>query len=104
MTGVQEVWAAESGSQAGLALLGLGLATLLPISISAAGASGRSPVAIAVARISTLGYLGSFAGPALIGLLAAGVGLATAMVVPGIAVAATALPARAVRGAPAGGW
>lgn len=47
----------------GLALLGVGLATLLPISTSAAGASGDLPVPVAVARISTLGYLGSFAAP-----------------------------------------
>ena len=81
----------------GLALLGVGLATLLPISISAAGTSGDTPVPVAVARISTLGYLGSFTAPALIGYLASTASLPTALLLPAIAVAATALAAPVVR-------
>jgi MFS family permease len=81
----------------GLALLGLGLATLMPISLSAAGASSGLPVPVAVARVSTLGYLGSFTGPALIGYLAHHASLPTALLVPALAVALTALAAPAVR-------
>lgn len=86
----------------GLALLGLGLATLLPISISAAGASGDLPVPVAVARVSTLGYLGSFAAPALIGYLASQTSLPTALLLPAIAIAAMAIAAPAVRPPPEG--
>jgi hypothetical protein len=81
----------------GLALLGLGLATLLPISISAAGAIANLPVPVAVARVSTLGYLGSFTAPALIGYLASRSSLPTALLLPAFAVAATAIAAPAMR-------
>jgi MFS family permease len=81
----------------GLALLGLGLATLLPISISAAGAIGNLPVPVAVARVSTLGYLGSFTAPALIGYLAAQSSLPTALLLPAFAVAAAAIAAPVMR-------
>ena len=82
---------------AGLALLGLGLATLLPISISAAGTIQALPVPVAVARVSTLGYLGTFSGPALIGALSHSTGLPTALLVPALAIAVTAVAAPAVR-------
>jgi MFS family permease len=81
---------------AGLAILGLGLATLLPISISAAGTI-RGPVPVAVARVSILGYLGSFTGPALIGYLSRHTDLPTALLLPAIAIATTAVAAPAVR-------
>jgi MFS family permease len=81
----------------GLALLGLGLATLLPISISAAGTIRSLPVPVAVARVSTLGYLGTFTGPALIGYLSHHTDLPTALLLPAIAVAATAVAAPAIR-------
>jgi MFS family permease len=82
---------------AGLAVLGIGVATLLPISISAAGTIRGLPVPAAVARVSTLGYLGTFTGPALIGYLAHHSDLATALLLPAVAVAATAIAAPAVR-------
>ena len=82
---------------AGLALFGLGLATLLPITLSAAGTTRGLPVPVAVARVSTLGYLGSFTGPALIGYLAQHSSLPTALLVPALAVALTAAAAPAVR-------
>lgn len=88
------------GAVAGLALLGLGLANLLPLAISAAGTSGQLPVAVAVARVSMLGYLGSFAGPALIGFLITGMPLAAALLLPAIGVTATALAARHVQAQP----
>jgi fucose permease len=82
---------------AGLFLLGLGLATLLPIALSAAGTAGELPVPVALARVSTLGYLGSFTGPALIGFLSRRSDLPTALLLPAVAVALTAVAARAVR-------
>ena len=86
-----------ASAMVGLALLGLGLATLLPISISAAGTIRGLPVPVAVARVSTLGYLGTFTGPALIGYLSHHTDLPTALLLPAIAVAATAVAAPAVR-------
>jgi Major Facilitator Superfamily len=82
---------------AGLACLGLGLANLLPIAITAAGSDGRLPVAVAVARVSALGYLGSFTGPLVISAVSRPTDLRTALVVPAIAVATTSFAAAQTR-------
>jgi MFS transporter len=84
---------------AGLALFGAGLSFTLPVAISAAGHVGGA-AAVAVARVSTLGYLGAFVGPGLIGVLAGPFGLPAALAVPAVLVAATAFWAGAVE--PAG--
>ena len=76
-------WAAPRPRSPASPLLGLGLATLLPISISAAGTIRGLPVPVAVARVSTLGYLGTFTGPALIGYLSHHTDLPTALLLPG---------------------
>jgi predicted MFS family arabinose efflux permease len=86
---------------AGVALLGAGLSYALPLCISAGGNLPGQSAGIAAARVSTLAYLGSFTGPAVIGVLAERVGLAAALAVPAIVVAATALGAGAL--APASG-
>ena len=65
--------------------------------ISAAGTIRGLPVPVAVARVSTLGYLGTFTGPALIGYLSHHTDLPTALLLPAISVAATAVAASAVR-------
>jgi Major Facilitator Superfamily len=85
---------------AGLGLFGAGLSLTFPLAISAAGHLAGS-AATAVARVSTLGYLGAFVGPGIIGALAGPFGLAAALAVPAVLVAGTALAARAV--APAAG-
>jgi fucose permease len=82
---------------AGLVLLGLGVSVLLPLAIAAAPAATDRPAATAVARVSTIGYLGSFAGPGLIGAAAGVAGLGAALAVPAATVAGTALGAGAVR-------
>ena len=85
-----------------LGLLGAGLSFTLPLALSAAGhLHGDTPAAATVARVSTIGYLGSFAGPGLIGALAGPLGLPVALALPAVLVAGAALGARAV--APAGG-
>lgn len=85
---------------AGFGLLGLGLSVTLPVIFGVAARraldSGGSP-AVAVARVSTLAYLGSFTGPALIGALAAGVGLRVALLLPVAALAAAAIAATSLR-------
>jgi fucose permease len=81
----------------GLALLGAGIANALPIAIAAGGnAPGETP-ATAAARVSTLGYLGSFVGPVLVGGLASLSNLPVALGLPALFVLAAAFGARAVR-------
>jgi len=81
----------------GFGLLGVGIANALPLAIGAGGnAPGETP-ATAAARVSTLGYLGSFVGPALVGGLASLSSLPLALGLPPLLVLATAFRARAVR-------
>ena len=81
----------------GLGLLGVGIANALPLAIAAGGnAPGETP-ATAAARVSTLGYLGSFVGPVLVGGLASLSSLPFALGLPALLVLATAFGARVVR-------
>lgn len=81
----------------GLGLLGAGIANALPLAIAAGGNSPGETPATAAARVSTLGYLGAFVGPALVGGLASLTGLPLALGLPALLVLAAALGARAVR-------
>ena len=63
----------------GWALFGLGLATVAPTVLGAAPRAGDAPPAVALAAVSTVGYLGSFTGPPVIGLLAQASSLSTAL-------------------------
>jgi hypothetical protein len=88
---------APAAGLVGLGLLGVGIANALPLAIGAGGnAPGETP-ATAAARVSTLGYLGSFVGPALVGGLASLSSLPLALGLPALLVLATAFGARAVR-------
>lgn len=51
---------------------------------------------MAVARVSTLGYLGAFVGPGLIEAVAGPFGLPTALALPAVLVTGAALAARLV--------
>ncbi len=66
---------------AGFALVGAGLAPIVPLVVSAAGAAAHG-VETAVARVFLLGYSGSIAGPAAIGFTAGHVELRTALLIP----------------------
>jgi hypothetical protein len=55
---------------AGWALFGLGLAAPAPTVLGAAPAAGHWSPAAAIAAVTTVGYLGSFTGPPLVGALA----------------------------------
>jgi hypothetical protein len=81
---------------AGLVLLGAGLSYSLPVAISAAGRLGGA-TADKVARVSMLGYLGSFVGPGVIGVLAGSFGLPAALALPAALITATAAAARVLR-------
>lgn len=62
----------------GYVLLGLGCANIVPALFSLAGNQKRMPESIAITAVTTLGYSGVLAGPALIGFAAHGIGLAGA--------------------------
>lgn len=62
----------------GFALVGLGASNAVPIMFSAAGKQTRMPVNLAISSMTTLGYAGILAGPALIGFISQGYSLAAA--------------------------
>jgi MFS family permease len=74
---------------AGWAVLGAGLAAIAPAVLGAASSAGQLSPPVAIAAVTTLGYLGSFTGPPLVGALAELTGLSTALV---LLVAAAVLP------------
>jgi MFS family permease len=93
---------------AGFALLGLGLAPVVPVAFSAAGDLDPRATGRLVGRVATTGYVGSVAGPIMIGWLAEATSLRTSLglvVVLALAIAASARASagtggdeRAVRG------
>jgi fucose permease len=76
----------------GIALIGAGISYLLPLLFSVAnGMSTERTPAEVVARISTIAYVGSFAGSGLIGMVASLASLEVALIIPAVLVAAAAL-------------
>jgi acetaldehyde dehydrogenase (acetylating) len=55
---------------AGFVLVGLGASNIVPILFTAAGNQRAMPASLAIAAITTIGYAGILAGPALIGFMA----------------------------------
>ena len=90
-TGATVVAAAPTAPLAllGWATLGAGLATIAPAVLGAAPSASQLPPPVAIAAVTTLGYLGSFTGPPLVGVLAELTGLSTALA---LLVAAAILP------------
>ena len=71
-----------TGALAGFAVIGLGLAVIFPLAISAAGqTAGEHASARAVAAIATAGYSGFLVGPPIVGLLASLFGLRAGLAV-----------------------
>lgn len=62
----------------GFCLIGLGASNIVPVLFRRAGTQTVMPPALAVAAISTVGYAGVLAGPALIGFVAHAIGLRAA--------------------------
>jgi len=90
-----------SAALIGFALVGLGLANVIPILFSAAGRVPGVPAGTALAAIATTGYGGFLAGPPLIGFVAGLAGLSPALAIVAtccaiIAAGARVLPDRAV--------
>lgn len=65
----------------GYVLVGAGCANIVPVMFSAVGRQTRMPQAVAVPAITTLGYLGVLAGPAIIGFVAHATSLTQAFMV-----------------------
>jgi len=65
----------------GYVLVGAGCANIVPVMFSAVGRQTRMPQAVAVPAITTLGYLGVLAGPAIIGYVAHATSLTQAFMV-----------------------
>lgn len=54
----------------GFAILGIGAANIVPVLLSEGGRLKNIPASIAIPAISTMGYAGQLAGPAILGLIA----------------------------------
>jgi MFS family permease len=79
----------------GFALIGVGVAVMFPVTISAAAEVGKHPGA-GIATVTTMGYTAFLAAPTLIGQLGERLGLTAAMwALPVLAGAATVLIVRA---------
>lgn len=75
----------------GFALLGAGVASVVPLTFRAAAASEPAASAASVAAVSSLGWLGFLTGPPVIGALAGASSLSLALVVVVVALASIAL-------------
>jgi MFS family permease len=80
----------------GCALVGLGIANIIPVLFSAAARMPGVPPGRALAAVATTGYLGFLAGPPLIGVVAEAAGLATGLGLVSAACAFVALKAGAL--------
>lgn len=86
---------APASALAGFALVGLGLANVVPVLYAAAGQAAGVRAAQGVASVSAVGYVGFMVGPALIGAIARWQGVATALwVVVGFALQMAAVARR----------
>lgn len=80
----------------GYALVGVGCANIVPVMFSLAGAQTRMPERLAIPAVSTMGYAGVLAGPALIGFVADGTSLGFALLLVAIALAAASMLGAAI--------
>lgn len=81
----------------GYALIGLGCANIVPALFTLAGRQRAMPESLAIPAVTTLGYAGVLAGPALIGFVAHWASLATAFVLVAAALLLVGIAARRVR-------
>lgn len=66
---------------AGFALVGAGFSTVVPLAYSSAGRSVTMPPSMALAAVTTVGFLGFLAGPPLIGFTAQLISLRAALLI-----------------------
>ena len=86
---------------AGFALLGAGVAPVVPVLFRAGGSTAGVPSSQGIATVGWLGYLGLMAGPPVIGLTADAIGLPAALGIVCAMTAAVALLAGTARSVPA---
>ncbi len=84
------------------AALGLGLAAVFPLCLRAAAARPGVPAAAAIAAVTTTGYVGLLAGPAVVGLVAEATSLRVSLLAIAALCLAAAVLARAIGGPPSG--
>jgi predicted MFS family arabinose efflux permease len=75
---------------AGYALLGVGCANIVPVMFTLAGEQKRMSEHLAIPAVTTMGYAGVLAGPALIGFIAQGASLTVALLLVAAALAVAA--------------
>lgn len=81
---------------AGYALVGAGCSNIVPVLYSAAGRQRAMPENAAITALTTLGYAGILAGPALVGFVAHATSLSVAFLVLAAALLAVALASRLI--------
>ena len=81
----------------GYAMVGAGCANIVPVLFTAAGRQTAMPASVAVPAVTTLGYAGVLAGPALIGFVAQGTSLPTAFLTVAALLVGVAAAGRALR-------
>jgi predicted MFS family arabinose efflux permease len=86
---------------AGFILVGLGASNIVPILFSAAGNQRAMPAGLAISAITTIGYAGILAGPAIIGFVAHAASLNVAFAGLGCAMLLVAASARLGAASPA---
>ena len=82
---------------AGYALVGAGCANIVPVLFTAAGRQRAVAESVAVPAVTTLGYAGVLAGPALIGFAAQALGLPAALLIVAILLVGVAAAGRSLR-------
>ncbi|TSD77875.1 MFS transporter [Pseudomonas sp. KBS0710] len=81
----------------GYALVGAGCSNIVPVLYTAVGKQTVMPEHIAVPAITTLGYAGILAGPAVIGFIAHGSSLSTAFVLIALLLAGVAISGKILK-------
>lgn len=81
----------------GYALVGAGCSNIVPVLYTAVGKQTVMPEHIAVPAITTLGYAGILAGPAVIGFIAHGSSLSTAFVLVAVLLAAVSISGKILK-------
>ncbi|MEE7451147.1 MFS transporter [Methylobacterium radiotolerans] len=82
---------------AGYALVGAGCANIVPVLFTAAGRQRAMPESVAVPAVTSLGYAGVLAGPALIGFAAQALGLPAALLIVAALLVGVAAAGRSLR-------
>lgn len=81
----------------GYAMVGAGCANIVPVLFTAAGRQTAMPASVAVPAVTTFGYAGVLAGPALIGFVAQGTSLSTAFLTVAVLLVGVAAAGRVLR-------